>query len=118
MNVYLNEITGIADAIVSMHMSKRTWTRELEHDIRDTHRYCSTIDGAAWTSPCVLGKDRTESRNCKADKSDCSFSCGDYYAKYDGWLDKLLKWGAKHITLLRYIDFSITVEGLHRGGQD
>ena len=34
MNVYLNEVTGLADALVSMYMSKRTWTRELEEQIR------------------------------------------------------------------------------------
>ena len=30
MKVYLNEITGLADALTSMYMSKRSWTRELE----------------------------------------------------------------------------------------
>ena len=34
MKVYLNEVTGLADALVSMYMSKRTWTRELEEEIR------------------------------------------------------------------------------------
>lgn len=33
-------------------------------------------------------------------------------------MDKLVKWGSVHITMLRFIDFSITVKGLHRGGQD
>ena len=28
MKVYLNEITGIAPAMVSLLMSKRSWTRE------------------------------------------------------------------------------------------
>lgn len=35
MKVYLNEITGMADALVSMYMSKRTWTPELDKEIRD-----------------------------------------------------------------------------------
>ena len=34
MKVYLNEITGMADALVSMYMSKRTWTPELDKEIR------------------------------------------------------------------------------------
>jgi len=39
-------------------------------------------------------------------------------ARFKEWMDTLVKWGRKHITLLRYIDFSCTVEGMHRGGQD
>jgi hypothetical protein len=35
MKVYLNEITGMADALVSMYMSKRTWTPELDEEIRE-----------------------------------------------------------------------------------
>ena len=33
-------------------------------------------------------------------------------------MNTLLKWGRRHITMLKFIDISITVEGLHRGGQD
>ena len=33
MKVYLHSIDGIADAIISMHMSKRTWTHDLEQEI-------------------------------------------------------------------------------------
>ena len=33
-------------------------------------------------------------------------------------MTKLLKWGRLHITLLKFIDISVTVEGLHRAGQD
>lgn len=103
MKVYLNEITGIADAMVAMYMSKRTWTRQLEDDIRDTCSYC-----------LLWGKAVERCDNFE----HCDIGCQDHYTKYDGMLDKLLKWGTKHITLLRYIDFSITVEGLHRGGMD
>lgn len=34
MEVYLNSIHGIDDAMVSMLMSKRSWSREKELDIR------------------------------------------------------------------------------------
>ena len=34
MKIYVNEITGIAYAIVSMFMSRRSWTREKELEIR------------------------------------------------------------------------------------
>ena len=35
MKTYLNQISGIDDAIVSLYMSKRTWTREREIHIRE-----------------------------------------------------------------------------------
>lgn len=38
MKTYLNQISGIDDAIVSMFMSKRSWTREKELHIRDICR--------------------------------------------------------------------------------
>ena len=95
MNVYLNGITGIDDAIVSMFMSKRTWTRELEDDIRNT---CKK----------VLDKNGFPNENQNAECLE----------KFNNWINSLTKWGIKHITLLRYIDLSITVEGLHRAGQD
>ena len=40
MKVYVNKITGIDDAIVSMFMSKRSWTRELEEDIQIGRASC------------------------------------------------------------------------------
>lgn len=98
MKVYVNKITGIDDAIVSMFMSKRSWTRELEEDIR---RSCfivlDPITGAV------------------ADDIDANVSS---WSKFVRWMDSLVKWGPIHITMLRFINFSITVEGLHRGGQD
>lgn len=95
MKVYVNEITGIADAIVSMHMSKRSWTREKEMDIRDTCEKVLTRQG-----------------KLLADAGE------EYLKKYQAWIDSLIKWGWHHITMLRFIDISVTVEGLHRAGQD
>lgn len=95
MNIYVNEITGIADAIVSMFMSKRSWTREKELEIRDV---------------C----DRVLSRQGKI-KEDAN---EEDLEKYNKWIDSLVKWGWRHITMLRFIDISVTVEGLHRAGQD
>jgi len=51
MKVYLNEITGMADALVSMYMSKRTWTKELDDEIR-----------ADWLDVFVGSKERTKKR--------------------------------------------------------
>lgn len=95
MNIYVNEITGIADAIVSMHMSKRSWTREKEMDIRNT---------------CEKVLSRQGKLLSDAGEEDLK--------EYQAWIDSLIKWGWHHITMLRFIDISVTVEGLHRAGQD
>lgn len=100
MRVYLNRVSGIADAIVSLHMSKRTWTPELNEDI---YKSCDKVfdrDGAFYNTDIFSDKDM------------------QVYGKVNKWIDNLFKWGKMHPTLLRYIDFSCTVEGLHRGAQD
>ena len=97
MKVYLNEITGIADAFVSMMMSKRSWTRETELNIRDMCRRVLLPDGKYRYTGLLKAETIHD---------------------YNNYMDTLVKWGWKHITMLRFIDLSITVEGLHRGGQD
>ena len=99
MRVYLNEISGIADAIVSLHMSKRSWTRSLEKEVQSSCR--KLLD--------ERGRLRPEAERAGLEME---------YEKFRQWMDMLVKWGQKHITLLRYVDFSCTVEGMHRGGQD
>ena len=101
MKVYLNEVTGLADALTSMYMSKRTWTRELEEQIRYD---CKIVDylGACELShvPAVLQEYKdSENRMNKRIQSFCKFA----------W---------KHIAMLDFITLSVTVEGLHRAGQD
>ena len=97
MIVYVNSITGIDDAIVSTMMSKRSWTRAKELDVRDTCERVMHRDGYVETNNSVSVED---------------------ISKYNKWLDIVIKYGWKHITLLRYIDISVTVNGLHRAGQD
>ena len=94
MKVYLNSIDGIADAITSMYMSKRSWTREKEEYIREIVRKCTLRNGFV---------DNIQ---------------GKYYVEFEDMLNKLFKWGKIHNTMLRFIDFSVTVEGLHRGATD
>ena len=96
MKVYVNEIDGIADAITSMYMSKRSWTREKEENIRNVTDIM-TLSNGAYSK--FLNVDNTNNEFVK-------------------WMDTLTKWGAKHTTMLRFIDISVTVEGLHRGAQD
>lgn len=91
MKVYLNEITGMADALVSMYMSKRTWTPELDNEIRtdwhmDAYRYK------------VYDEEMGE-RTTKRIESFCKYA----------WM---------HTTMLDFVTISATVEGIHRAGQD
>lgn len=97
MNVYLNAVTGIDDAIVSMFMSRRSWTRELELEIYEVCRKVLNDNGSL--------KEYDENLR-------------EEFEKFHDWLSKLIKWGWKHTTMLRFIDFTVTVEGLHRAGQD
>ena len=96
MEVYLNRIDGIDDAIISMFLSKRTLTRELEQEIRQEVLKCSSTTYENGT----LG------------------ALGEPSEKLEDWLNKLFKWGTRHITMLRFIDLSFSVYGLHRAGQD
>lgn len=100
MNVYLNEIVGYGDAFTATLMSKRTWTREREEKYRNMVEEVTTRRGTVLTLE-KLGNLHKESLD-------------RFYKK----LEQTCNWGKNHITLLRYIDFSFTVEGLHRGGQD
>ena len=96
MNVYLNRIDGIDDAIISLFLSKRTLTRDRELKIREEVRRCSAYD----FSGGALGR-----------LTDVTPQLGD-------WLVTLLKWGTQHITMLRFVDLSFSVHGIHRAGQD
>ena len=101
MKVYLNEITGIADAITTLFISKRHWTREREIEIR------KVVERVTSRSGYLMPEIHPALGNISKD-----------LATYNDWMDKLVTFGAAHITMLRFIDFSITVEGLHRAGQD
>lgn len=95
MKVILNSISGFDDAIEAMYFSKRTWTPELHKTVKEI---CDT----------VLRRDGSF-RPCTAkEKSD----------KFNMWLDMICRMTVNHITIGKFIDFSFTVEGLHRGGQD
>lgn len=78
-----------------MYISKRSWTPELDKEIREV---CDE----------VLDRNGRIVKHCDFEKLN----------KFNNWLNILLKWGRKHITVLRFIDISIMTEGLHRAGQD
>ena len=97
MKIYLNRIDGFDDAIISMFLSKRTLTRDLECEIRKEVNSCTEN---SFNDNLPLG-----AFLCKTDK-------------LNDWLSTLRKWCPKHITMGRFLDFSFTVYGLHRAGQD
>lgn len=107
MNVYVNSVTGIEDAVVALRMSKRTWTRELEDKIRNDFASCFDRNGRA----VVI-------KHANVGKTEDMMNESERYAKLDKLISQVFNIGKKHITLLRFVDISITVEGLHRGGQD
>lgn len=91
MNVYLNEISGLWNAIDTMYFSKRSWTREREQHIMELCDQCYDKHGLLVSAiPDELMD----------------------------LMNKLFKWAPKHITMGRFLDFSFTIEGLHRGAQD
>jgi hypothetical protein len=95
MRVYLREIRGIADSMVSLLMSKRSWTLEREIYLRGL----------------VISNTDPDTGFPKADASEVFWE----------ELNKVMKYGCeqyRHTTLLRFIDLSFVVEGLHRGAQD
>lgn len=94
MKVTVNSITGFEDAFVAMYISKRSWTPELDSEIR---------------SVC---------KNVLMHNGSVSVHDKEALKKFNKWLEMLLRMGKRHITLLRYIDISIMTEGIHRGGQD
>lgn len=100
MNIHLNSVTGIDDAIISMFESKRNLTREKEMEIRNEVAKHSQYLFDPENPDATLG--RIE------EPSD----------KLCDWMEKLCKWGKHHITMLRFINMGVTVYGMHRGGQD
>lgn len=95
MRVYLNEISGLWQAIISMYMSKRTWSRSREEGTKKL--YSRLYDSFGLCRGMVDARDAEE---------------------MDRQIRILLKWAPIHITMTKFLDFSFSVEGLHRGGQD
>ena len=95
MNVYLNSISGIEDALRTMYISKRNWSREKDIDIRKLVEASTNRHGQPYEDQTSI-----------------------IWEKFQAEFNTLIKWGRIHFTMLRFMDFSVTVEGLHRGGTD
>lgn len=97
MEVIINRITGYEDAIAAMFYSKQNMTIDFFNEIRDAVDHCTDKNGA-------YRKDLSQDDPIKL--------------KFDEWMNRLCKWGWTHITLLKFVDISSSVYGLHRAGQD
>lgn len=109
MEVYVNEIRGLADAICTLYLSKRNIDRDKEIHIRNI---CSTMIDH---SGMVIDYSRYEEYGL--DKTKLAY-INEVKEEFDKYIESVVKYGVKHTTLLRYLDFSCSVYGLHRGGQD
>ena len=106
MKFELMEVRGIVDACLALKMTRRSYTPEYEEKIRTALYKC------------------TDSRTGKIMEKCDEHSFELIYNE----MNKIAKWGAGvglsayvdagHETILRFIDFSIHVTGLHRGAMD
>ena len=101
MEVKINRIDGLDDAIVSMYFSKRNIDADKERDLRGMV-FRATVN--PFFNP--------------TDAPDGALDPDIISDELKAILTTLFKWGKVHTTLLRFIDFSCTVYGMHRGGQD
>lgn len=87
------KISGLDDAIISLKMSKRTYTEELAKKIRNLVRNNTDENGFIIKHPTL---------------------------EFITEVEKVIKYGIEygHSTILRFIDITIETTGLHRGGQD
>lgn len=93
MEVYINEINGLGDAIATLYLSKRNIDRDKEEHIRNLVKAFPDLQ-----------------YNDLEPKED--------YDELMELVSKVKKHGIHHTTLLRFVDISCSVYGLHRGAQD
>lgn len=113
MNVKVNSISGYEEAIVSMFISKRTWTPELDSEIR---RVCSNVLTRNGSRMIRYHKSEDDPTTWSWNGMSTSFM-SDLH-KFESWMQSLIKMGKKHITVLRFLTVHMMTEGMHRGGQD
>lgn len=109
MNFRLMEVRGLVTTLLTLKMSKRTYTEEYENKLRLWNRMFTHSE-----SGFVVQRNQV------------SVGQREDYDEFIKALDTLAKWGAGvglsadidagHETLLRFIDFDIHVTGLHYAG--
>ena len=112
MNVHVNSISGMDDALVALHMSKRHMTEAFENGIRQMYFLCVSPFGELYSHERVMEFESDLLLDYSVDTLE------EVYTTFQRMIEKLCKYGQKHITLLKFIDISVTVYGLHRAGQD
>lgn len=116
MEISYLKISGWDGAIRSMYMTLGNYNDELERKLR----WCSAFEDSMDDIATVKSLDGVCNDAVLVPGS--SITCGeqtdDIMKWYEDQKHKVIKFGAKHITLLRYLDITMTVKGLHRGAQD
>ena len=112
MKVHVNSISGMDDALVALHISKRHMTEEFEKGLRQVCFLCISPFGKLFSHEEVLDFEKEPLLDYSREMLE------EAYTAFQRMMEKLCKYGQKHITLLKFIDISVTVYGLHRAGQD
>ena len=95
MNIPYLRITGWGDAIRALYMSNKNYTPELEKRISEAE---------------IAHELMQYNHMALSDPTELNWFLNE--------INKVIKYGNKHITLLRYVDVAWVVVGLHRGAQD
>lgn len=100
MNITYFKVDGWDGAIRSMYMSKNTYTNDLEERLRrvEEDNFSTSDEGLHVSGYRKLRKDE--------------------FDWYESQKEKVIKWGAVHYNLLKFVEITCTVSGLHRGAQD
>ena len=91
MDVKIIRINSVIDAMRGMYMSKRSYGREIENRLESWECDSIRLNGGIMSEPAEGFKKAWET---------------------------LLRIGQQHTTLLRFIDLTVVVTGLHRGAVD
>ena len=110
MEVYVNKISGLEDSICALYVSKRNITRAKEEHIRDVCHTMLDNDGKF--------VDYSKMNWVSDVDTDTITYINEHQEEFKNLISSVSKWGPVHNTLLKYMDFSCTVYGLHRGAQD
>lgn len=96
MKITYFNISGWDGAMRSFFMSNKRYSKEIEEKLRNVEKFLALREYG------IIKEDAT---------------CDDLF-----WYEKikknLIETGKKHTTLLRFIDITFVVDGLHRGAQD
>lgn len=109
MKATITEMHSIKDAIRTLYMSKRSWNQSIDDTVDAALGYFADKSGRInwhWINDAVGHADTHHDRVTQSG------------VKIKDMIDKLFKWGQKHTTMLRFLDASVVVEGLHRGATD